>query len=259
MHTLDIRIPRSACSPREHVRAADIWRLCQEAAVAHSIACDWPPHRYRETQTGWIVRELVGIHQQELLYPSHSHTQIQTWIAQSRRRLLFRRETRIQDTFWGSVDWVFVGGEAGAWGPKAAPDDLTAAFAVEHHGDAPHFPSLEKENWQAGPDYYLEPLWTEMDPQGHTNHPRYVEWADEAIARWIFQAGLDPLPMRAVAERVRYRAEARAADRVRVEVAWVGTLDLGTRVFDLKMTRIGAQEPVKLCDARLIRHHPDWK
>lgn len=223
------------------------------------MACDWPPHRYRDTQTGWVVRELVGIHSQELLYPLGGHTQIQTWIAQSRRRLLFRRETRIVDRFWGSVDWVFVGGEAGAWGPKAAPDDLVAAFAVEHHGDAPHFPALEQESYQAGPDFYLEPLWTEMDPQGHTNHPRYVDWAEEALARWVAKTGLDPLLTVAVAERVRYRAEARAQDRVRIEIAQAGMLDAQTRVFDCKMTRVGAQEPVKLCEVRMVRRHGGWK
>jgi acyl-CoA thioesterase FadM len=55
-----------------------------------------------------------------------------------------------------------------------------------------------------------------MDPLGHTNHPRYVDWADEALSRSLFAAGIDPTGLVPIAERVRFRAGARAIDTITV-------------------------------------------
>ncbi len=91
----------------------------------------------------------------------------------------------------------------------------------------------------------------------HTNHPRYVDWLDEAISRWLARQGRDPVQLVPVAEQVRYLSAARAGDALTVEGARVGTV-AGAGVFNLSVRRADADAlPTTICEATLIRAQLD--
>lgn len=249
MYRLPLLVPRHACSPRDHVRAGDVWRLVQEAAVAHSAAVGWPPSRYRTVAGGWVVRELVGVHHRELHYGEV--LEAETWNSDRRRELLYRRETRVADAMDASVDWVYVG----ASGPVRAPPELVAAFPIHDPGKIAIFPELPRIAEPLDlPHLNLVPWYTEMDPQGHLNHPRYIDWADEWVSRWLVREGKDPIGLSAQAEHVRFRLAALAGDRVRVQGQLVGA-EGDCRTFAVQALREGGEQLVEL---RLVRQHPDW-
>ncbi len=242
---VELRIPRHACSPRDAARAGDLWRLVQEVAVHDSEVCGWPPQRYRALGTGFVVREMVGVHHREAKYGEALPSD--TWIAETRRDMLMRRETRISNVLSCSVEWVHIGRDGG---PERAPTELAAAFPVRPTSPTampPHAPIDPVEL----PAFHLTPWWTEMDPMGHTNHPRYVDWADEAISRWLVAEGKDALAMIPVAERVRFRGSALAADPITVNARIVGRM-AGAHVFEMRM---GGPRGV-VCTAMLARRLP---
>ena len=71
MHSL--RVPRHACSPRDVARAGELWRLVQEVAILDATEAGWPPSRFREVGTGFVVRSLVGVHRREARYGDLLH------------------------------------------------------------------------------------------------------------------------------------------------------------------------------------------
>jgi len=83
----------------------------QEAAVAHSAACDWPPARYLELGFGWFVRR----HVIEYLQPAFPGDEIvvRTWVESMDRVSCVRRyeitrdvdEIRLAEA---ETKWVFV-------------------------------------------------------------------------------------------------------------------------------------------------------
>ena len=226
---VETRIPRHACSPRDTARAGDLWRLVQEVAVHDSESCGWPPSRYRTLGTGFVVREMVGIHHREARYGEALPAE--TWIAETRREMLMRRETRISDVLSCSVEWVHIGREGG---PERAPAELANAFPIRPSASTtlPPFTSIAPVEL---PSFELTPWWTEMDPMGHTNHPRYVDWADEAISRWLVAEGRDALALVPVAERVRFRGSALAGEAIVVATRRVGEMGEAA-VFEMRMT-----------------------
>jgi acyl-CoA thioester hydrolase len=249
VYRLPLLVPRHACSPRDHVRAGDVWRLVQEAAVAHSAAVGWPPSRYREVVGGWVVRELVGVHHRELHYGEA--LQAETWNSERRRELLYRRETRVADALEASVDWVYVG----ASGPVRAPPELVAAFPICEPGKIASFPELPPLPAPVDlPSFHLVPWHTEMDPQGHLNHPRYIDWGDEWISRWLMEKGKDPISLSACADHVRFRLAAVAGDRVRIQGQLIAA-EGDRRTFAIRAQREGGD---LLVEQRLVRQHPDW-
>lgn len=224
-----LRVPRHACSPRGVARAGDTWRLVQEAAVIDSEARGWPPDRFKALGTGFVVREMVALHHREPRYSEALPTK--TWIAESRRGILMRRETRVADVASCSAEWVHVG--PGGTVARASPE-LEGAFPVSP-SPATEFPVFAHEEAQPGPDLQLVPWWTEMDPMGHVNHPRYVDWADEWLARWVAASGLDPSQVVPCADRAKFRAGAGAGDPMVIAGARVGALG-DASVFDVRAT-----------------------
>lgn len=217
----DLSIPRHACTPRDTARAGDLWRLVQEAAVLHSSACGWPPERYRQAGTGFVVREMLGLHVREAIYGENLRTR--TWVAESRRELIMRRETALGEVLRTSAQWVHIG-DQGA--PKRAPPELANAFPVELTPDL-HLPEFVHTATEELPTFLLSPWWTEMDPLGHTNHPRYVDWVDEALSRWLSVTGRDPVLLRPVAEQLRFRTSASAGQQVHVRIQQIGVIPGG--------------------------------
>ncbi|MDP2309521.1 MAG: hotdog domain-containing protein, partial [Pseudomonadota bacterium] len=244
-----VRIPRHACSPRDRARAGDLWRLVQEATILQSVEAGWPPSRYRDVGSGFVVREMTGLHDREAEYGEDLIAF--TRVVESRRELLMRRESGIVGVLRGSVEWVHVGAQGG---PARAPRALVDAFPVEPATAPVALPVWDEVEHVPLPELVIRPWWTEMDPMGHVNHPRYVDWADEAVSAWLAERGHDPLGLVPVAERVRFRTAAKAGDDVVVRGALVGRLpERGAAVIHLRMRR--GEELV--CDVVLVRAHLD--
>lgn len=242
-----VRIPRHACSPRDRARAGDLWRLVQEATILHSTEVGWPPSRYRDVGSGFVVRAMTGIHEREAEYGEDLIAF--TRVVESRRELLIRRESGILGVLRGSVEWVHVGAEGG---PTRAPRALADAFPVQAGAVPVALPAWDEVEPVPLPDLDVRPWWTEMDPMGHVNHPRYVDWADEAVSTWLAARGHDPLALVPVAERVRFRTAAKAGDTVTIRGVLVGRLPKsGAAAIHLRMRR--REELV--CDVVLVRAH----
>jgi acyl-CoA thioesterase FadM len=225
-----LRIPRHACSPRDRARAGELWRLVQEAAVQHSVAHGWPPSRYRQEGAAFVVRRLVGVHRREALYGEE--LAVTTHVAEVRRQMLVRRETRIAGVLDASVEWVWWQGAAGRM-----PASVLDAFPIEP-GPGVALPEIDRVEPTELPPFPVEPWWTEMDPMAHTNHPRYVDWVDEALSRWIAAKGGDPIAMVPVADDLQFRVGARAGERIELALTRVGTAGPAT-AFDVEMTGPG--------------------
>jgi acyl-CoA thioesterase FadM len=221
--TMSLDLPRHAASPRNVARAGDLWRLAQEAAVRASTEAGWPPERYVEERTGFVVYEVCARHLREVRHGEALTAH--TWIRDVRRRMLSRREVRLDDAagarvFAATQHWVFVSGEA--LRPTRASDEMVAAF-----------PPVEVDD----PEVVLEPdpspvlgerafsfeVWhTWVDPNRHVNHPTYVDFCDEAIGRIAAEAGADPQAIVPVAERIAWKAGAVGGDAVTVRTRWQG-------------------------------------
>ncbi len=251
-----LRIPRHACTPRDTARAGDLWRLVQDAAVNDAADRGWPPSRFRALGTGFVVREMHAVHEREAMYGED--LRITTQIANHRREVLMRRETQIEGVMRATADWVHVGREGG---PTRASPELIGAFPVD--ASAPELPEFEpgtSPGSVALPDFAFSPWWTEMDPLAHTNHPRYVDWADEVLARALHACGLDPIGVVPFAERVRFRLGARATDTVTVSgtTAFL-TLADGRPALScqLRARRQGQRGDEVVADLEIVRAHLD--
>ena len=223
-----LRTPRHACTPRDTARAGDLWRVVQDAAVHDASDKGWPPERFRAAGTGFVVREMRAIHQREASYGEA--LTLRTQVADHRRDVMMRRETQIDGVMDATADWVHIGREGS---PQRATPELIAAFPAS--AEAPVLPPLPEPPAGAAaggptplPTFIFSPWWTEMDPLGHTNHPRYVDWADEALSRALHAAGIDPTGLVPIAERVRFRAGARAVDTITVTGQRLGAVAVQT-------------------------------
>lgn len=252
-----LRIPRHACSPRDRCRSGDLWRIVQEVAIRASAEAGWPPSRYRALGTGFVVRELVGVHHREATYDESLRAE--TWIREARRSLLLHRVVRIADVLDTAVQWVHIGANGGI--SQASPE-LMASFPVHPEIDAPDLPFIEAQDPVGLPPFMLTPWWTEMDPLGHTNHPRYVDWADEALSVWLARRNIDPVGIVPVAERLRFTSAARAGDLVTVQLTHVGWSGEAA-AFKVRIHRASPdphrhaprEHEASLCEGTIVRAH----
>jgi acyl-CoA thioesterase FadM len=211
-----LSLPRHAFSPRDTARAGELWRLCQQAAVDAASYAGWPPERFREHGTGFVVRTMRAIHHREVSY-EHGWG-ARTWVWDFRRETLTTREVRLS-TDQGPVlsatqDWVHVGEDMR---PTRASDAVIEAFPPYEQGDeTPPLPAVHEELSGQVHEFEFEVWHTWMDPLAHVNHPAYLDWCDEAAARVMAPAGLDPAELVPVAERILFRQGATAGDRIHV-------------------------------------------
>lgn len=222
-------IPRHAFSGRDAARAADLWRSFQEIAVDASSDAGWPPRRYRDEGTAFIVRTMTVRHALEPYYGEALRGR--SWISRMRRDMFSTREVRIVSAERGPVasarqEWVHV---SAAIEPTRAGPALLEAFPVEpleHVGDDPLAPELpetaERVEGAATHLFELEAWWTWMDPLDHANHPAYLDWCDEALSRLLHARGVPPVSLAPVAEEITFRAGATGGQKVRVESRLTG-------------------------------------
>lgn len=237
MHEQAIALPRSAFTPREVARAGDLWRAFQDLAVGGSSSAGWPPERYRAEGVSWIVRSMVVVHHRETEFGEDLRGT--TWPSALKRGMFFRRECRIRGLAGpvasATQDWVHVAADLTL---ARASDALVASFPIEAHDAPVELPAHAPIEGAPVHAFELECWHTWMDPLGHVNHPVYVEWADEALARVLASRGVDPCEVRPVAEAARFKSGVVAGERVRVETRLVGAAD-GAAVLAHEVTAGG--------------------
>ena len=230
---MPIHVPRSAFTPREVARAGDVWRAFQEVAVLGSTALGWPPERYRADGVSFMMRRMVVRHEREVVYGDALTGR--TWPRQIRRGTLFHRECRLalgtEAVAATSQEWVHIGTVDGAYRALRSSPELEEAFPIEDHGPPVSLPAVEAREGAAH-SFAFESWQTWADPLGHVNHPVYVDWADEGLARVLRPAGLDPVALVSVAEEVRFRGGVGPGDAVRVSTRLVGITEAGDAVTE---------------------------
>jgi acyl-CoA thioester hydrolase len=195
------------------------------------------------------VRSLVGVHRREARYGDLLHGF--TAVSGVRRDTLLNRVTVLDNVLHASVEWVHCGRDGA---PTRAPADMLRDLrrpdARTHVTPDISLPTLPPVSPLSLPVLLLEPWWTEMDPVGHVNHPRYVDWADEAVARWLVPRGFDPVGVRPVADALTFRAGAAAGQRVEVRATLVAAAG-DAAAFDIAVTADGA----RAAEGRIVRAH----
>lgn len=217
---IPLRLPRSAFSPRDTARAGDLWRAFQEIAVEAAEQAGWSPERFRREGTAFIVRQMKVRHHRESTYGETLTGR--TWVWRFRRDMLSTREVRLlagEDLLAsGTQEWVHVSAELK---PTPGSRELLDSFPPYEGGESVRLPDWEPHE---GPDhrFELECWYTWMDALGHVNHPTYVDWADEAVSRVMAEAGVAPVRLQPVAEKVTFHFGATARDRLRIVTHMAG-------------------------------------
>jgi len=222
LYEFPLRIPRQAFSARNAARAGDVWRAFQEVALEGSTRAGWPPQRYREGDTAFVVRSMVVVHHTKATYGEELSAS--TWIRRMRRGTLCTREVRLAcggaPVATGTQEWVHVGPERK---PMRAPPELVAAFPERDDGTEALLPA-----WQpaSGPTqrFAFDVWYTWMDPLDHVNHPAYVDFCDEATCRVLVEAGIPALALAPVAEKLTFRHGAVAGEHLEVFTSPVGVV-----------------------------------
>ncbi len=230
-----LRLPRHAFSARDAARAADVWRCIQEAAVEASTRAGWPPMRYRQTETAFIVRSMTVRHFREAEYGEG--TRARTWVSRFRRQMFSTREVRLfgdrGPVAAATQEWVYT---SATLEPTRAGSELLEAFPL-HDED----PSVQMPEYEAieGPThrFAFAPWYTTMDPLDHVNHPGYLDFCDEAISRRMVAAGLSPVALSPVAETLTFRAGLGAGEQAVVETTPVGRTAEGALVCKHRVMR----------------------
>lgn len=254
-------IPRRAVDPRGMVRAAEVWRMAQEAAVQAMVELGWSPELLRDAQVAFVVSDMTVVHHRQAAYGERIRAR--TWVRDVRRATLVGRAIRLWSSEgpistitqrWAHVSWT---------GPDAlqvcaASAEILAAMppAVGAKAFGPAaLPAVVQP--VAGPQFgFRFEVWhTWMDPIGHVNHPSYLDFLDEALCRQVAKHGGDPQQIDAVAERLRFRQAATAGQCLAAELRCVGLTDAGDAVLEGRVVRV--DDGAELIRATLVRSFPD--
>jgi len=227
-----LTLPRNAFSPREVARAGDLWRACQDVAVWESTRVGWPPGRYRDEGTSFIVRTMTAVHHRETHYGEPLRAR--TWVSRFRREMFSTREVRIEadgaPICSATQEWVHVAADLS---PSRAPTSLSSAFAlVTDRGESIALPAIAEKIEDARRfelRFRCWHLW--MDPLAHVNHPVYIDFADESLACALKRARLPVAALVPIAETATFRAGVVADVEVRVESRVTGTTAAGDVVL----------------------------
>ncbi len=248
-----LTLPRNAFSPREAARAADLWRACQDVAVWESTRVGWPPGRYRDEGTSFIVRTMTALHHRETSYGEPLRAR--TWIGRVRREMFSTREVRLEaadgPVCSATQEWVHVAADLS---PSRAPRTLSDAFPVHAGGEPsvslPAIAAPEADPRTHALQFRCWHLW--MDPLAHVNHPMYVDFADEALACVAAGAGLSPAAIVPVAESATFRAGVVADVEVRVESRLAGTTAAGDLVVAHRVLGVDGQVCAQVTTVRRV-------
>lgn len=227
-----LHLPRHAFSPRDAARAGDLWRLFQDAAVLGSAHLGWDPARYRREGNAFVVRQMTAVHHREIRFGEP--LAVRTWVSTFRGGRFSNRQVRV------SIDGVVVSAATQEWLHVSSPDlkitraspELLSAFELHELDSDVTLPALAEPVDGPTREFRFEAWHGWMDPLAHANHPLYVDWADEALARWAAADGRDPQGLVPIAEQVSWRSGVVAGDAVVVRSRLVGHTATGARVHD---------------------------
>lgn len=248
---MELTLPRNAFSARDAARAGDVWRALQDAAVVGSSRRGWPPSRYTAEQCAFVVREQTVVHDREIAFGEA--VQGRTWVERFRRATFTTRQIRLSidgaRVASCTQEWVHVRTDGGRMRAARASDELIQSFVERAEEPLVELPTIATPLEGPVHDFRFDAWFTWMDPLDHANHPAYVDWCDEAISRVLHRAGLVPLMLQPVGERVRFKAGVLGLDAVTVSLRLVGCTASGDAVIDADIRR-----PEGLCaQARLVR------
>jgi acyl-CoA thioesterase FadM len=216
-------LPRNAFTAREVPRAADIWRLCQDASTLASINSGWPASRFCDENVTFVVYKTTVVHDVETTYGAV--LDIRTWVSRFRRRTLSAREVRVQtggrQVAAATQEWVHVDGDT--LKPKQGSMELGAAFPAVDLEPSVTLPTFDE--MPGAKDEFTFDMWqTWSDPLAHANHPDYIGWCDEATSRRMVASGLEPILLRPIAEQVTFRLSVLPGERVTVRTKRIGAI-----------------------------------
>lgn len=247
---MDLALSRNAFSARDAARAGDVWRAFQDAAVLGSTRRGWPPQRYVAEQCAFVVREQTVVHHRELGFGES--VQAVTWVERFRRQTFTTRQIRFevegQAVAEATQEWVHVKMDGGMRVARAT-DELAASFEERPAGVLVVLPAIEEALEGPTHRFHFDAWFTWMDPLDHANHPAYVDWCDEALARVVHAAGGVPLELKPLAERVRFKAGVLGMDAVSIRFNLAGRTAEGHVVIDFVIERPDG----RCADARLVR------
>jgi acyl-CoA thioesterase FadM len=131
--------------------------------------------------------------------------------------------------------------------------ELEAAFPVLARDSAPTLPEIAPLGEPAEHRFGFTVWHTWMDPNGHVNHPAYVDWGDEALCRIAAAAGLDPTLVEPVGERLQYRQGARGGDGIEIVTQLAGTTGTGDLAVRQRMADAAGSRG--FVEATLVRRY----
>lgn len=246
-----LTLPRNAFSARDAARAGDVWRAFQDAAVEGSSRRGWPPQRYTEEQCAFVVREQTVRHLRELRFGEK--VDASTWVERFRRQIFSTRQLRFsiddEPVAACTQEWVHVSMEGGQMRAARASDALLSSFEERPSEPLVTLPEIAERIEAPTHTFSFSAWFTWMDPLDHANHPAYVDWSDEALSRVLHQAGLRPLDLKPIAERVRFKAGVLGLDDVELTLKLVGLTASQHAVVDAVIRRPSG----KCAEARLVR------
>lgn len=121
-----------------HVSNVEYVRWMQSAAMNHSAEQGWPPERYVEEGSAWVVRT----HFVEYLAPAFEGDEVEvvTWVANFRKVLSLRRYRIIRPSDGivlakAETDWAYLGRKHHV--PRRIPKELIGDFVLLAENDEP--------------------------------------------------------------------------------------------------------------------------
>ncbi len=228
---IEMGIPRHAAGPRQVARAAEIWRLFQELALQATCAVGWPPERYLQAGTAFVVYGITGVHLRQVAYAERLRAR--TWVHDFKRGTLTRRQVRLFDergpVASGTQQWVHTNASLA---PVAAGPELLAAFPCHPGEPCVSLPETVEALSGAWFEFEVRPWFTWMDPLDHVNHPAWVDFCDEGTMRALAAAGIDPQLLVPVAEQLVFKRGALAMEELRVRTRLAGRTQAGDAVLE---------------------------
>ncbi len=182
----------------------------------------WPPERYLAEGVAFVVTSMTARHHAEVRYGQDLVAK--TWMRDFRRGILSKRQVEL----WCGEElvaectqqWAHVGS---GMRPVRASEALSGAFPQDDERSPVVTLDRVEQPFEGLARCYRFGAWQSwMDPLGHANHPTYLEWCDEGIARAAATAGVDPHAMVPVGERIAWKGAVVADDEVMVETRMMG-------------------------------------
>lgn len=184
-YTRRFQVRYSECDMYEHVNNSHYLRYMAETAFDASAAAGYSMEKYEQMGNLWIIRD----NQVEFLKPlRYGDTfEVKTWVAdfrrvQSLRMYEFRLKGSEDLIAKGQTNWIFL--DSKTQRPATIPKVLKAAFFPEGLPDtAPPrepFPMLPPPP-SGAVTFKRQVAWSDLDPTGHVNNARYLDFLQEAI------------------------------------------------------------------------------